>query len=37
VSLAGGEALIKQGVEGLRWQERMIGVRVPSARVRDLS
>jgi alpha-mannosidase len=27
VSLAGGEALIKQGVEGLRWQERMMGVR----------
>ncbi len=27
VNLAGGEALIKQGVEGLRWQERMMGVR----------
>jgi alpha-mannosidase len=27
VSLSGGEALIKQGVEGLRWQERMMGVR----------
>jgi alpha-mannosidase len=26
VSLAGGEALIKQGVEGLRWQEQVLGV-----------
>ena len=27
VNLSGGEALIKQGVEGLRWQEQMMGVR----------
>jgi alpha-mannosidase len=26
VSLAGGEALIKQGVEGSRWQEQVMGV-----------
>lgn len=25
VNLSGGEALIKQGVEGLRWQEQMMG------------
>ncbi|HQE75641.1 MAG TPA: glycoside hydrolase family 38 C-terminal domain-containing protein [Candidatus Hydrogenedentes bacterium] len=27
ICLSGGEALVKQGVEGLRWQERMLGVR----------
>ncbi len=27
VCLSGGEALVKQGVEGLRWQEAMLGVR----------
>ena len=27
VNLAGGEALIKQGVEGLRWQEQVLGIR----------
>jgi hypothetical protein len=27
VSLSGGEALVRLGVEGLRWQERMFGVR----------
>ena len=26
VNLAGGEALIKQGVEGLRWQQKVMGV-----------
>ena len=26
VNLAGGEALIKEGVEGLRWQEQVMGV-----------
>jgi alpha-mannosidase len=26
VNLSGGEALIKQGVEGLRWQEQVMGV-----------
>ncbi|MFO7973482.1 MAG: hypothetical protein R6V12_02470, partial [Candidatus Hydrogenedentota bacterium] len=27
VCLSGGEALVKQGVEGLRWQEQVLGVR----------
>ena len=27
VSLSGGEALVKQGVEGLRWYEQMMGQR----------
>ena len=27
VSLSGGEALAKMGIEGLRWQEKMLGVR----------
>ena len=27
INLSGGEALVKQGVEGLRWQEQMMGVR----------
>ena len=27
VNLSGGEALAKMGIEGLRWQERMLGVR----------
>lgn len=27
INLSGGEALIKQGVEGLRWQEQVMGVR----------
>jgi alpha-mannosidase len=27
VNLSGGEALIKQGVEGLRWQEQVMGIR----------
>ncbi len=27
INLSGGEALVKQGVEGLRWQERIMGVR----------
>lgn len=27
VSLSGGEALAKMGIEGLRWQENMLGVR----------
>jgi len=26
VNLAGGEALLKQGVEGLRWQEQIMGI-----------
>src|SRR5271157_607915 len=26
VNLAGGEALLKEGVEGLRWQEQMMGI-----------
>jgi alpha-mannosidase len=26
VNLAGGEALLKEGVEGLRWQEQVIGI-----------
>ena len=26
VSLAGGEALLKEGVEGLRWQEQIMGI-----------
>jgi alpha-mannosidase len=27
INLSGGEALVKQGVEGLRWQRRVMGVR----------
>jgi hypothetical protein len=27
INLSGGEALVKMGVEGLRWQEQVIGVR----------
>ena len=27
VNLAGGEALLKQGIEGLRWQEQVMGIR----------
>jgi len=27
ICLSGGEALVKQGVEGLRWQEALLGVR----------
>jgi alpha-mannosidase len=27
INLSGGEALVKQGVEGLRWQEKMTGIR----------
>src|SRR5512143_3009569 len=27
INLSGGEALVRLGVEGLRWQERMFGVR----------
>lgn len=27
ICLSGGEALVKQGVEGLRWQEQVLGVR----------
>ena len=27
INLSGGEALVKQGIEGLRWQEALLGVR----------
>jgi len=27
INLSGGEALVKQGIEGLRWQEAVLGVR----------
>jgi alpha-mannosidase len=27
INLSGGEALVRMGVEGLRWQQRMLGVR----------
>ena len=34
VNLAGGEALIKQGVEGLRWQQQVMGAQ-PAHHVGD--
>jgi len=37
ICLSGGEALVKQGVEGLRWQEAMLGVRPRHAWVIDVT
>lgn len=37
VNLSGGEALVKMGVEGLRWQQKVLGVRPRSSWMIDVT